>query len=401
MLLDYQNILTYALLLILLNTLNNLRLLRRPQAPARWVDPPLVSVLVPARNEERNIGRCVCSLLAQDYPRLEVLVLDDDSGDGTAGIVEELGQGDKRLRLLRGQPLPPDWHGKAYACYQLARAARGEWLLFTDADTEHTPGSVSATVWMAQQEEADLLSLFPRFIASSWGERLMLPIIPFALLAGLPLPFVYRRRPPRAAIALGPFMLFSRRGYWQCGGHAAVQANIVDDLGLAFQLKAVGGRLILADGSDLVQTRMYHGFRELWRGISKSAFAALHYSWIGLVAALLGGGAAFLGPFLFLAIGLWRGKTGRMWVELPLMQIGLIWVISLVVARRFRMSLGMAFLRPLTMALTLGVALHSAWCAHWGQGTLWKGRYYRPELSASTGGLICEELNRTATRPPG
>jgi len=379
MLLHYQYALTLVLLVIFLNTLNNLRLLRSPEPPERWADPPLVSVLVPARNEERNIERCVRSLLAQDYPRLEVLVLDDDSDDHTAAIVEELARGDDRLRLLRGRPLPPNWHGKAYACYQLARAARGEWLLFTDADTEHAPHCVSATVWMAQQTGADLLSLFPEFVAGTWGERLMLPIIPFALLAGLPLPFVHRLRPPRAAIALGPFMLFSRHGYWRCGGHAAVRANIVDDLGLARQVKAVGGRLLLADGVDLVRARMYHGFRELWRGISKSTFAALHYSWTALAAALLSGGAAFLGPFAFLTLGLWRGEMSRAWVGLPLLQVVLIWATSLAVARRFRMSQSMAFLRPLTMALTLIIALHSACSVRWGQGTVWKGRCYRAE----------------------
>ena len=379
MLSHYQHALTWALLLIFLNTVNNLRLLRRPSPAARWQNPPLVSVLVPARNEERNIGRCLRSLLAQDYPRLEILVLDDDSDDRTAAIVEELAREEPRLQLLHGQPLPPDWHGKAYACHQLARAARGEWLLFTDADTEHAPHCVSATVRMAQQAGADLLSLFPQFVAGSWGERLMLPIIPFALLAGLPLPFVHRLRRPRAAVALGPFMLFSRPGYWRCGGHAAVQANIVDDLGLARQVKAMGGRLLLADGTDLVQARMYHGLRELWQGISKSAFAALHYSWTALSAALLGAGAAFLGPFAFLAIALWRGETGRVWIELPLLQIVLIWASALAVARHFRMSQWIALLHPLTIALTLAIALHSAWNARWGQGTVWKGRCYRAE----------------------
>lgn len=393
MLMDYQTLLTLVLLLVFLNTLNNLRILQQPLPPSGWTDVPLVSVLVPARNEERNIARCLRSLLAQDYPRLEVLVLDDASEDETARIVKELACQDDRLRLLQGQPLPPNWHGKAYACYQLARAARGHWLLFTDADTEHAPQAVSATVYMAQQEGADLLSVFPELIAGSWGERLMLPIIPFALLAGLPLAFVHRRRAPRAAVALGPFMLFSRRGYWRCGGHAAVRANIVDDLGLAEEVKVAGGRLVLADGSHLVRARMYHGLRELWYGISKSAFAALHYSWWALTAALLSSSALFLGPFLFLFLGWWRGYVGPAWQELPLMQIALIWAASLAIARRFRMSYGMALLRPLTIAVTALILLHSAWSARWGQGNEWKGRYYRPEVLASAGGLSGEDVS--------
>jgi chlorobactene glucosyltransferase len=207
----------------------------------------------------------------------------------------------------------------------------------------------------------------------------MLPVIPFALLAGLPLAFVHRLRPPRAAIALGPFLLFSRRGYWRCGGHAAVQADLVDDLGLARQVKAAGRRLIMADGCDLVRVRMYDGLREIWRGISKSVFAALHYSWVALGMAFLVVAAAFPGPFAFLAMGLWRGEVDRAWIGLPLVQVVLVWVASLAVARRLRMSQSMAFLRPLTMVVTMGIALHSAWCVRWGRGTTWKGRSYQVE----------------------
>lgn len=377
MLLEYQNALTLVLLLVLLNTLNNLRQLRRPVAPEHWSNPPLVSVLVPARDEERNIERCLRSLLAQHYPQLEILVLDDYSSDATVAIVEGLAREDGRLLLLRGQPLPEGWHGKAYACHQLARAASGEWLLFTDADTEHAPDSVSASVAMAQQAPADLLSLFPEFLAGGWWERLMLPVIPFALLAGLPLSLMRGGRSPPAAVALGPFMLFSRRGYWRCGGHVAVRANMVDDMGLAHQMRKTGGRLVMADGSELVRVRMYHGLRDLWQGISKSVYAALHYSWAALALAFVAVGAAFVGPFAFLGAALWRGETSRAWVGLPLVQIVLIWAAALAVARRLRMSQGMAFLRPLTMAVTMVIALHSAWCARLGLGTVWKGRSYQ------------------------
>lgn len=205
----------------------------------------------------------------------------------------------------------------------------------------------------------------------------MLPVIPFALLAGLPLGLVHRRRRPRAAIALGPFMLFSLRGYWRCGGHAAVQSNIVDDLGLARRVKDVGGRLLLVDGSHLVRVRMYRGLRDLWQGISKSVFAALHHSWLVLGVAMIGVTVAFIVPFVVLGLGLWHGETGRAWIGLPLTQIVLVWAAALAVARRMRMSQGMAFLRPLTMAVVILIGLHSAWSARWGRGTTWKGRSYR------------------------
>ncbi len=157
----YQATITIILALLLLNTLNNLRLLRRPEilmpdpSPPRrrpeLDDSPLVSILVPARNEERAIGRCVESLALQDYPRCEILVLDDHSEDRTAAIVAELSMRYPRVRLLHGEPLPWGWHGKAFACAQLAREAKGDWLLFADADTVHASSCVSTTVTIAQQ----------------------------------------------------------------------------------------------------------------------------------------------------------------------------------------------------------------------------------------------------------
>src|SRR5579862_1733198 len=152
----YQSVITAILALLLLNTINNLRLYHRPAHQPAPVDGPLVSVLIPARNEERSIGRCVESLARQDYPNLEILVLDDQSEDATAAIVEQLAQRYPIVRLLHGQPLPANWHGKAYACAQLAQASRGDWLLFVDADTFHAPDTVSTTLRYAIDHQADL-----------------------------------------------------------------------------------------------------------------------------------------------------------------------------------------------------------------------------------------------------
>jgi len=128
-------------------------------------------ILVPARNEERNTGRCLQSLLTQDYPLLEVLVLDDGSTDATPGIVAEMAQADPRLRLVRGRALPQGWMGKNYACHQLAQLAQGEWLLFTDADTHHRPGVLEWAIEAAQQNQADLVSLVPHVVTHSLGEE--------------------------------------------------------------------------------------------------------------------------------------------------------------------------------------------------------------------------------------
>ena len=267
----YQVIITLLLLGILANVLNNLRLLRRMPRHGPLPDPPpLLSVLIPARNEERNIGRCLESLLRQDYPCLEILVLDDESSDQTADVVAKLAAEHPQIRLLRGQLLPPGWHGKTYACQQLAQAARGEWLLFTDADTVHAPHAVSSALRAALETRADLVSLFPRAVMGTFWEAVALPMITVGPMCYLPLGLINRTRHPLVTLAIGPFMFFRRDFYWRIGGHEAVKQDIAEDVFLARLVKRNGGRLALMDGTRTVSVRFYRGLNEAWRGFSKS-----------------------------------------------------------------------------------------------------------------------------------
>ncbi|MCX8103458.1 MAG: glycosyltransferase, partial [Candidatus Bipolaricaulota bacterium] len=151
---------------------------------------PRVSILVPARNEQANIRACVESLLAQEYANFEVLVLDDQSDDDTARILQEYMQ-DRRLRVLRGTDPPPGWVGKSWACHQLAQHASGELLLFTDADTRHHPRTLSHAVSALEEEGLDFLSLFVKEEVGSWSERLVIPMIPWSILSFLPLALAY------------------------------------------------------------------------------------------------------------------------------------------------------------------------------------------------------------------
>ncbi|HEY7358420.1 MAG TPA: glycosyltransferase, partial [Ktedonobacterales bacterium] len=281
----YQAIITAILAIMLLNTINNLRLFHRPGKRALSADGPppaargpLVSVLVPARNEERSIARCLESLARQDYPNLEILVLDDQSEDQTAAIVEDLARRCPTVRLLRGGPLPPNWHGKAYACAQLARVARGEWLLFVDADTIHAPEAVSTALQFAIEQQADLLTMMPQVLEGSFGEALLLPLVPLTFGTFLPMGLVAGRKYPLVAGAMGPFLLFRRASYQRIGGHEAARTDIVEDMKLARLIKQQRGKLIWIDGTALTRVRFYHSFGEAWRGLAKSTFAALDYS---------------------------------------------------------------------------------------------------------------------------
>lgn len=384
----YQGIVTAILAALLLNTINNLRLLRRPPVLPAPADGPLVSVLIPARNEARTIARCVESLARQDYPRCEILVLDDHSEDQTAAIVADLARRCPRVRLLRGRPLPSGWHGKAFACSQLARAATGEWLLFVDAETIHSPHSVSTALRVARQRNAGLLTMIPRLETGSLAEALLLPTVPLTFAAVLPLGLVMKSSSPLISGAFGPFLLFRRDTYERLGGHAAVRADIVEDMQLSRLVKRHGGRVIWIDGAELVRVRLYHGLNEAWHGLAKSAFAAIDYSLLGLLVGVPLCVTALLAPYGFLLVGLLCRQQGAALLWLPLCQIALIWTAYLLLLWRFRLPLGMVALQGATIAAIIFYTIYSAYQVWLGAGVVWKGRSYqfatRPRRLRST-----------------
>jgi chlorobactene glucosyltransferase len=374
---DYQTIAIAILVLAALNLAANLHMLRQA-APRndRDVSGQRVSVLVPARNEERNIGRCVQSLLAQGHAPLEVLVLDDGSTDGTADIVTDMAERDPRLQLIEGRPLPQGWMGKNYACHQLAELAKGEWLLFADADTYHHPDALAWAVGAAEQNEADLLSLIPRTVTQTLGEDILLPIIPFGLLGCFPLALGARLRIPSLAMAVGPFMLFRRTAYDRVGGHRAVRGEIAEDVALAREVCRAGRRITILDGSEHVDVHFYCGFWESWHGLAKSAFAALGYRLLPSLFMLALYGFLFVWPAV-LAV------AGSLWDAVPMPALRLAWAtvalnagLWYVVAIRFRLSWTIAFLYPLTVALVIVMMLDSIRRSAFA-GIGWKDRLYR------------------------
>lgn len=343
---------------------------------------PLVSILVPARNEAANIAACVRSLLGQDYPRFELLVLDDQSEDATGAILARLAAEDGRLRVLQGAAPPPGWLGKANACRQLAAAARGDWLLFTDADTVHRPPALRRALALAQRRAAGLLSMFPRQITGSWSERLVVPLMHLAVYGLLPLPAMRRLRSPAFAAANGQYLLFRRAAYEAAGGHAAVRGLVLEDVALARAVKRAGYRIDLADGGDLVRTRMYHGAAEVWAGFSKNFFAFFNDSLPFLGIVLLGFALLYVAPPLWLLAGGTRaaimgsipaGSEGWAWLGLPLLQYGCGVVLRLLLAARFHFRWTDALLHPLSVALQIAIGLNSARLARRGGGS-WKGR---------------------------
>lgn len=346
----------------------NLRHYRRAVAAAE--DGPLVSVLVPARNEAANIEACLEGLLAQRYRRLEVLVLDDGSTDDTAERVRKMAARDDRLCLVHGTGLPRGWAGKAHACWEVSRCARGEWLLFVDADTRHEPELVGRAVRAAQATGCDFLSTFPRQETRSLGEALTAPFIYWVLFTLLPFHKVWSSPKPSFTAACGQFLFVRRAVYEETGGHSAIRASLHDGLHLARLLKRKGKKIRLVDLSDQIRCRMYSGFRQSWDGFSRNAYQGIG-SFPLLVFLTLWHGLLGLGPFISLAIGL---LSGAAWTGLAAAQVILLFGIQLALRSRFRYSWATVALHPLGIAVLIGIQWASWWKSVSRAGTVWKGR---------------------------
>ncbi len=328
--------------------------LRRFPSPGRY---PRVSVLVPARNEEKTIGACLRSLVNQDYPDFEVVVLDDGSEDGTARVIA--GIESPRLRVIQGAPLPAGWNGKNWACQQLADRATGEVLFFTDADTRHQPGTVRQVVAALEQTGADLLSGITKNEVRSWGEVLTVPYIVWAMMAVLPLGVAYLwRRSQAFAAANGKLLVFRREMYRAIGGHQAVRDEATEDVALCRRVKRAGGRWRMVDATEMVSARMYEGFKSAFAGFSKNLFGLFDYRLVVALFVWLWMLLITWYPLGYIVRALVRAEMGVGLQEsvAAAMVSGLVW---LVVALKARLPWYLALIYPLPMTLMPVIGLWS------------------------------------------
>jgi glycosyltransferase involved in cell wall biosynthesis len=337
-------------------------------------------VIIPARNEEVNIARVVKSLAIQQGIR-EILVVDDQSVDRTGEILATLKLKVPLLRTWRVESLPEGWVGKNYAAAEGARAATGDWLLFTDADTEHMPESLAELVERAEGESADLLSVSPGQRTPTWWEKSVIPLV-YVKLAGLfDFAAVSDPHSPVAA-ANGQYLLVRREVYQRCGGHEAVKSAILEDVELARRIKALGGKLIFLPGARWVRTRMYHSFREMWQGWTKNLYllyegniprmlAALASLWLLDVLPV----GAFAGGCVWVALGQAGGVVALLTLGLFLLALGRHWHYARALAR-LDFDPALAGYQVIGAAL-LGGLLVGSWRAHRTTGGIeWKGRHY-------------------------
>ena len=339
----------------------NLTLYRTP-APA--AGRPRISVLIPARNEERNIAAAAACALASEGVELELVVLDDGSTDRTPEILA--GIADPRLRVAHGSPLLPGWSGKQAACAALARLARHDLLVFVDADVRLAPDALSRMAGYMQRHPVGLASGFPQEVVGSWSERLLLPLIHFLLIGYLPMAAM--RRSAAASLGAGCGQLFIARAdaYARAGGHGAIRASLHDGLTLPRAFRRAGSMTGLFDASRFARCRMYTAAPELWEGLSKNATEGMAKPVALPVWTVILGGGQVLPLALVLAAPSWPAGLALA------AGIGL----RLVLAVRFRQPVLSALLHPFGMAALLLVQWAALLRAARGRPATWRGRAY-------------------------
>jgi hypothetical protein len=352
------------------------------EEPALPPDPaPLVTVVIPARDEAHNIARCLRSVLASSYPAMEVIVVDDHSTDVTGEIARATAAGDARVRVIVPPPLPDGWFGKSWACAQGAGHARGDFLCFIDADTTLAPDLIVRLVNARRSRNADLISVGGRQELGSFWERVLQPQVFMMLLIRFGgTERVNASRRPSDKIANGQCILVRRDAYESVGGHSAVRDKVAEDLMLAQTFFRAGMRVSLVLGLDQLSTRMYTSLRELVRGWGKNIYAGAFDAWpVGGLARRILLPIALLTPAVLVLIPPVQVALALMGViDVPAIApaaatlvLMLLWGL---VYRAFGVSPLYGVIYPLGAIVLLYIVITAIWR---GRSVAWKGRSYR------------------------
>ncbi|MBC5804181.1 MAG: glycosyltransferase [Candidatus Eremiobacteraeota bacterium] len=394
---------------------------RTARFDAGWFDIPLIdaspmqalppiSIIVPARNEARSIERCVRSLLAQRHVDAEIIVVDDRSEDATPQILAQLALEFPQLRVLSGESLPEGWVGKPWALHQGARYARGDWYLFTDADSRHEPAATASALSFALGAQTDALSIVTAQELGSFWERATLPfILAMILYASGTFEQINDPLQPERALANGQYILVSRAAYDGLGGHAALRGELVDDVSFARNLKADGRfRLLLGGGTRLARVRMYHSFGEIWEGFTKNLFVGAR----GNVPALLGAVAYMTALSAPPVLALRAALRGRSYESAEALAAAATTVVTMMHGIGVvGMPRATAFLQPLGTAILAALAVNSTLRVLSGRGVTWRGRRYSgrpssrrtenavPEHSVALKDMGCRSCELMTTKP--
>ncbi len=358
--------------------------------PPRSSNAPLVSIIVPARDEESNIRRCVESLLEQDYDNYEVIVVNDGSTDGTACILDELVASHPhahRLYVLQlRDELPEGWAGKPHAIHMGAQEAQGAWLLLTDADTWHAPNALRSSLTQAIQEQADLFTLGSTQELPTFWDKVMMPMAYLGINMLYPPKLVNDPR-SKVAVANGQYILIRRTVYTALGGYARpeLKHTLLDDRDLAYIVKEHGYKLRFVDGRGLVSVHMYHGLKEIWRGWRKNAYLGNRGGIVFFGLELIGLPMVSIVPFLLPLFSSLISRQPNSRLRSTETRIATTLELSSVLAyrawlnRQLRVSWLYGLSHPLAGLIFEGILAQSAWRILTRSGVDWRGRYYHNE----------------------
>ncbi len=340
---------------------------------------PGVSILIPARNEAENIEKCVRSLLAQKYHDYEVIVLDDDSDDGTHEVLKRLEKSDERLKIIKGKPLPEGWTGKNWACMQLFEASSKEIIVFVDADTYFDPDMIDNAVRAFKASNLDFMTVLLRWEIASFGEKITVPVVYWSFFSFFPLIIFHLFKFPALAIAFGQFIMLKRDAYIKTGGHEAVKDNTLDDIALAKKVIKVGLNWGVFEAVDFGTCRLYRSFKESINGFSKSLFGAFEYRLLPFVFAWTWIFICCAEPFILTGLSLLGKKTffSEYLAYLALFEFFVLWAIPVL---RMKYSYNILPLFPLAISAYSFIAFLSLTKTLKGSST-WKGRKIpRPKI---------------------
>ena len=336
---------------------------------------PVLTICIPARNEERNVEAVVRGALANADVPLEVLVYDDQSTDRTPAILAALRGEDARVRAVTTEPLPAGWNGKQWGCERMGQAAQGQWLLFTDADVRFTPDCFARALAEAARLDAALLSTIPREETGTFLERLVVPMIHWMLFSWLPMPRMRATNDPATSAGCGQFLLVRRDAWLAAGGHAAFRDSMHDGIKLPRNVRRAGFHTDLYDGSDTVSCRMYRSAGETWRGFTKNAYEGLGSPVVLVVFTVLEAFGILL-PWIWLPVMLLVQGTEAMPTVptgLASFAIGVQIAQRRLLAKRFSQPWECWVLHPVTIVLLLAIQWRS-WWLHLTKRRAWRGR---------------------------
>ena len=287
----FYSLFAFSILVSILGVIN-LIFIKKPIVYSQNNISSLVSVLIPARNEEVNIKRCLYSLIDQSYKNLEIIVLDDDSDDQTYNIVKDISKNFSSIKLIKGERKLNGWTGKNWACHQLSKFAKGDFLLFIDADTKLQKNTISETVSEMNNNDVDLISLFPNRITNTAIDKIISVTIGWFIFSCLPI--IFSNKNPMFSSAFGQFLLFRKGAYFSIGGHESIKDKILDDFELGRLITMRGYNLNVFDGTERISTFSYSTEKEALEGLSKSIFPFFNNRLIPFLILLI----------LFLSMGL-------------------------------------------------------------------------------------------------